>query len=99
MRRTPAPTLPTVLLALCARLQRSGFYKGACATKFGDWFMYDLGLGSVILGLFLHDEAAKLLSLPEGYEVVSLMPIGYPAQEAKIPPRRSIAEITHRNSF
>ena len=102
-----------LLLALCARLERSGYYKGVCSTKFGDWFMYDLGLatqnialmahalglGSVILGLFLHDEAAKILHLPDGHEIVSLMPIGYPNEVAKIPPRRPIAEFTHQNSF
>ena len=31
-----------VVLALCGRLKRSGFYKGEAVTKFGDWFMFDL---------------------------------------------------------
>jgi len=33
-----------VLIALCGRLNRSGFYKDAVTTKFGDWYMFDLGI-------------------------------------------------------
>ena len=72
-----------VLLALCAKLQRSGYYKGEVSTKFGDWFMYDLGLanqtlclaaenfglGTVIVGLFDHNKAKDNLRIPAEYEI------------------------------
>ena len=32
-----------VLLALCGKLKSSGFYRDQVTTKFGDWFMFDLG--------------------------------------------------------
>ena len=35
-----------VVLAVCARRNVSGFYKGEVTTKFGDWFMFDLGIAT-----------------------------------------------------
>ncbi len=102
-----------VVLALCARLNSSGFYKDMVTTKFGDWFMFDLGLaaqsialsahaaglGTVIVGLFEHDKAAAALQMPEGYELVSLMPLGYPSKVPSAPKRKEISEISSSNSF
>lgn len=102
-----------VLLALCAKLNTSGFYKGEVTTKFGDWFMFDLGLatqtlcltahshglGTVIIGLFGHDKAREILAVPEGHEVVALIPIGYPAQKPSAPKRKEVSELLHYNTF
>ncbi len=102
-----------VLLALCGQLKSSGFYKGQTTTKFGDWFMFDLGiacqnicltahalgLGTVVVGLFDHDKARAVLNLPAGYELVALIPLGYPAKISSAPNRREIKEFTHRNTF
>ncbi|MFP4193721.1 MAG: nitroreductase family protein [Desulfobacterales bacterium] len=102
-----------VVLALCARLKESGYYKGEAATKFGDWFMFDLGLacqnlsiaahalglGSVIMGLFDHDKVAEPLNVPQGYEFVTLIPIGYPSKIPSAPKRRALEEFVRENSF
>jgi len=102
-----------VVISLCGKLQSAGYKRGQATTKFGDWFMFDLGiatqnlclaahnlnLGTVIVGLFDHDKAKEILELPEGYEVVALVPLGYPAQEASAPPRREIAEFVHYDTF
>ncbi len=102
-----------VLLALCGKLKSSGFYKDLATTKFGDWFMFDLGiacqsicltahalgLGTVVVGLFDHDKAGAALKLPAGCELVALIPLGYPAKVSSAPNRREIAEFTHRNTF
>lgn len=102
-----------VLLALCAKLNSSGYYSGAVTTKFGDWFMFDMGiatqslclaahsfgLGTVIVGLFDHDRARAVLNVPEGYELVALIPLGYPAKISSAPSRREIKEFTHQNTF
>ncbi|MDZ7761202.1 MAG: nitroreductase family protein [Desulfovermiculus sp.] len=102
-----------VLFGVCAKLQTSGFYKGQAPTKFGDWFMFDLGLacqnlslaahamglGSVILGLFDHDQAAKVLKVPEGFELVTLIPVGVPAKVPSAPNRREVSEFTHWDTF
>ncbi len=102
-----------VLLALCAKLQRSGYYKGEVSTKFGDWFMYDLGLanqtlclaaenfglGTVIVGLFDHNKAKDILRMPAEYEIVTLIPMGYPAKKPSAPKRREVTEFLHRDMF
>mgnify|MGYP001082245387 CR=1 FL=1 len=102
-----------LVLAVCARRRVSGYYKGEVTTKFGDWFMFDLGLatenlclaahhlglGTVIVGLFDHDRAAKVLGLPEDVEVAVLVPVGYPAKSPSAPKRREIAEFTHKERY
>ncbi|MEF8942724.1 MAG: nitroreductase family protein [Desulfohalobiaceae bacterium] len=102
-----------VVFAICAKLQTSGFYKDQAPTKFGDWFMFDLGiasqnlslaahsmgLGSVMLGLFDHDQAAQVLKIPQGYELVTLIPVGVPAKIPSAPNRKEINEFTHWDTF
>jgi nitroreductase len=102
-----------VVLALCGRLKSSGYYKDQVTTKFGDWFMFDLGiacqnicltahalgLGTVVVGLFDHDSAGAVLKVPQGYELVAMIPLGFPAKISSAPNRRKIAEFTHQNSF
>ncbi|MEJ2588802.1 MAG: nitroreductase family protein [Deltaproteobacteria bacterium] len=102
-----------VVLALCGKLERSGYYKNQVTTKYGDWFMfdlgiaaqnicltaYDLGIGTVIMGIFDHDRIAKELGVPEGYDLVSLIPMGYPTKESAAPKRREVSEFTHYDKF
>lgn len=110
---TKAIVAAPVLLALCGKLKVSGYYDGKVTTKFGDWFMFDLGLaaqniclaahhaglGTVIVGLFDHDRAKNVLQVPEGYELVALIPMGYPAKISSPPKRREINEFTHFEKF
>ncbi len=102
-----------VVLVFCARMSVSGYYKGKASTKFGDWFMYDLGiatqnlclaahsqgLGTVIVGLFDHDEARKVLNVPDGYELVSMIPMGWPAKTGSAPKRKEPKEFCHQQLF
>jgi nitroreductase len=121
LKETLTPTNPgakaviqaPVVLALCGKLRSSGYKKGEVTTKFGDWFLYDLGiatqsiclsayaqgLGTVVIGLLDHDRAKGVLGVPEGYELVSLIPLGYPARESSAPKRRAIGEFTHEGKF
>jgi len=101
------------VLVLCGKKGISGFYKGQVTTKFGDWFMFDLGLatqslclaawnlglGTVVVGLFDHNRAAAVLGVPEGYELVAMLPLGYPAKQPAAPKRREISEFTHQERF
>lgn len=110
---TRAITAAPVVIALCGKLKVSGYYKGADSTKFGDWFMFDLGiacqslclaaqaqgLGTVIVGLFDHDKAGAILNVPQGVEVVALVPMGYSDQTPKAPKRKELAEFVHTNRF
>jgi len=102
-----------VVLALCGKLKSSGFYKDQVTTKFGDWFMFDLGiacqnicltahalgLGTVVVGLFDHDKAGTVLKVPPGYELVAMIPLGFPAKISSAPNRKAISEFTHHNFF
>ncbi len=102
-----------VVLAVCAKTKTSGYYKGLETTKFGDWFMYDLGiatqnlclaahalgLGTVIVGLFDHEGAKQVLNVPKAYELVTMIPLGYPAKTGKAPKRRDIKDFTHHDMF
>jgi len=102
-----------VVFILCGQLKKAGYYKGAAATKFGDWLMFDLGiatqslciaahsmgLGTVIVGLFDHNKAKKILNVPDGYEVVALIPVGYPQKIPSAPRRKEVKEFVHYNEF
>lgn len=100
-------------LAICAKKKTSGFYKGQQSTALGDWMMFDLGLisqtislaahaeglGSVVVGFFNHGKVKELLAVPEEYEVVALLPMGYPDHAPKPPKRREVEEFLHYDTF
>ena len=102
-----------VLLVVCGQLKKSGFYNDQYPTKFGDWFMYDLGLatqnlclaahnfglGTVIVGLFDHDKVGEIVNLPAEHEVLVLIPLGYPDHEPTPPRRNEIEDFVHYNTF
>lgn len=102
-----------VILVLAGRLNSSGFYKGQLTTKHGDWYLFDLGiatqsicltahhlgLGTVVVGLFDHNAAKAALEVPEGVEVVAMLPLGYPAKQPAAPKRREVGEFTHQERF
>ena len=110
---TKAIVAAPVLLALCGKLGTSGFYKDKVTTKFGDWFMYDLGIacqtlcltaqslgiGTVVVGLFDHNKANEILQVPAGHEVVTLIPMGYPQKTGSAPKRREVSEFFHVDTF
>jgi nitroreductase len=102
-----------VVFVLCGKLKSSGYYKGQSASKFGDWFLFDLGvasqslcltahslgLGTVIIGLLDHDKAKEIIGVEDEYELVALIPVGYPAKDSPAPKRREIEEFTHYGKF
>jgi len=38
----------------------------------------ELGLGTCWIGSFYHDKMAELINLPDGYDIVTVLPLGYP---------------------
>jgi nitroreductase len=102
-----------IILVLCGKLQSAGYNKDQASTKFGDWFMfdlgiatqtlcltaYDLGLGTVITGLFDHDRAKEILRVPDNYELVTILPLGYPSEISGPPERREVREFIHLEEF
>lgn len=106
-------TAAPVVFVLCAKYKSSGYYKGEVTTKFGDWFLFDmgiaaqnlclcahcLGIGTVVVGLFDHDKANTVVNVPDGHEVVCMIPAGHPAKPSAAPKRKTVAEFTHYESF
>jgi nitroreductase len=97
---------PVVIVA-CAELKKSGYKAGQPRTDKGDWFMFDvalgmqnltlaahaLGLGTVHVGSFDAGKVASILNVPEGFAVVEMIPLGYPAAEGKVHQRKELSEI------
>ena len=54
---------------------------------------HDLGVGSVILGIFDESSVAKSISLKEGEKVAALIAIGYPDQECSAPKRKTLEDL------
>ncbi len=98
-----------MVIAVTAITGRSGYERdGSFSTPKGTgWQMYDAGvaseafclaaheqgLGTVILGLFDEEEASRLLELPEGRELVALIPIGHPAEAPVAPKRKTVEDL------
>jgi nitroreductase len=86
---------------------------GEYITDKGDWFMFDLalavqnmvlaahglGLGTVIIGAFDARKVEQALDVPKGFRVVTFIPLGVPDQEAKVPPRKELAEIAYKDKW
>jgi nitroreductase len=110
---TEAVLSAPVVIVACAELGKSGYHEEKPATDKGDWYMFDvalamqnlvlmahsLGLGTVHLGLFDAISAANILSVPSGYCVVEMTPLGYPDQEPQVRPRKELSEIVFYDSF
>ncbi|MFO8090522.1 MAG: nitroreductase family protein [Desulfatiglandaceae bacterium] len=102
-----------VVIALCAGKNKSGYYKGEASTSFGDWLMFDLGLatqslclaacelglGTVVVGMFDHKAAREILSVPDDHELMVLIPLGFPAHSSAAPNRRAVDEFVHWDRF
>jgi nitroreductase len=58
-----------------------------------------LGLASCWVGAFDEREAAAVLKVPRKMRVVSLMPLGYPAEKPVRPPRRKLEDIVRSEDF
>ncbi len=102
-----------LVVVMAAKLKSSGYYGGRPTTDKDDWFMFDvalatqnlclaahdMGLGTVIVGLFDAKKAEEMLDVPEGYAVVAMIPVGHPDKDPKAPPRRETSEFTHRERW
>jgi len=102
-----------VLICVCAKTKLSGYFGKEPGSILGDWFMHDigimtqnmcnqakaLGLGTVVVGWFDHTAAKKIIHIPEDYELVSLIPIGYPDQQIGTANRKSLNDFVHKDRF
>lgn len=103
---------PLVIVG-CAKKKVSGYKKGDPVTKKGDWYMFDsglamqnlmlaahsLGLGTVQVGAFDSEMVEDLLGVPEEATVITMTPLGYPAEEPKQTPRKELDEIVYEEKY
>jgi nitroreductase len=102
-----------IVIVLCGKKGISGFKKGEASTVKGDWLMFDtgiamqtfclaahnLGLGTVIIGLFDHKKTEGILGLPPEVEVVAMTPLGYPATTGSAPKRKEITDFVFYEKY
>lgn len=104
----------TAIITVCAQKGVSGCKQGEEITSLHNWLMFDtglavqnlclkaheIGLGTVIVGLFDHDKCKSILSMPEDQEVVVILPIGKPVEgDKKATPRKPVDQITYIDKF
>lgn len=53
----------------------------------------ELGVGTVILGIFDEDKMSELLGLPDGQYTAALIATGYPAVEPNAPARKALDDL------
>ncbi|MCS7281446.1 MAG: nitroreductase family protein [Desulfobacterota bacterium] len=108
-----AVTKAPILVCLVSEKGVSGFRKGVPRTSKGDYYMFDagiamehivlaawnFGLGTCHIGAFNHEEAEKILGVPEGYTIVAMSPIGYFDEKPNVTPRKPLKEILFLNRF
>ena len=102
-----------LVIVMCARKGKAGFKKQEASTRYGDWFMYDLGLanqnlclaahalglGTVIVGRFDHDAVEKICNVPDDCVAVTMIPVGVSDTETRIPSRKELTEFVHDETF
>ena len=69
-----------------------GFDNGIAAQTFC-LAAHDKGLGTVIIGLYDIEKASELLQVPEGELLMSIIAVGYPAEEPTAPKRKTVEQL------
>lgn len=98
-----------LLVATAMVEKRSGYERdGSFSTEKKDgWQMYDcgcagqtfclaaheLGVGTVIMGIFNIEKSSQLLEVPEGQLICSLIAAGYPDGEASVPKKKTVSDL------
>lgn len=97
------------LVVVCSIANRSGYERdGSYSTSKKDkWEMFDagiasqtfmlaaseLGIGTVLMGIFDEKEIHRILALEETYHVSALIAMGYPDEQPQPPKRKSAVEL------
>lgn len=58
-----------------------------------------LGLGTCWIGVYSQDQVKKILSVPENFRIVALMPVGYSKELKSKRGRKSLSEIICYNKY
>lgn len=100
-----------VVIVVCADLNRSSRGYGsrgkhlyslqdtAAATENILLAAQELGLATCWVGAFREKEVAKAVKAPRNLRPVAIVPVGHPAERPVAPPKRSVNEIVHYETF
>lgn len=58
---------------------------------------YELGLGTLIMGIYDVDKVREFFDIPEEEEVVAVIAVGYSDEQPQMPKRKTVDEITKYN--
>ncbi len=90
-----------VVIALCFDIKK-GKYGRYDVTLAGGNIMtmaHSLGLGTCWIGAFDEKGVKKILNIPDNIEIVGLITLGYPDEEAIAPPRIELEKVIHWESW
>ena len=104
---TKAIASAPVVIVVCADPLASGvgngieYYIADTAIAFEHLCLaaYALGLGTCWLGWFDEESIKKMLGIPASIRVIGVTPLGYPDQEPKPRPRKTLDEIVFYNHW
>jgi len=100
-----------VVIVVCADVARSSWGYGsrganlyclqdtAAATENILLAAQALGLATCWVGAFHEDEVAKVVNTPKNVRPVAIVPVGRPAEKPMSPPKRTMREIVHHETF
>lgn len=54
---------------------------------------HELGLGTLIMGIYDEEKVSAMLEVPEGQTISALIAIGHPAQKPEMPKRKAVEEV------
>ena len=88
------------LIVVCAR-RTTKFARDDCIFAAANLLLAatDRGLGTCWIGGFNERLIAEILSVPADYLLPGFCTIGYPAEVTEPPPKRSLEDLVHRDSF
>ena len=110
LNQTFIETAPVVIV-VCADLNRSSMGYGsrgknlyslqdtAAATENIILAAQELGLATCWVGAFREEEVAKAVKAPRNLRPVAVVPVGHPAERPVAPPKRSVNENVHYETF
>ena len=105
MRQKSVKTAPIVLV-ICAdneRMMQCGqsarSMDCAIAASFMRLEAVEQGLQGCWLGLYKEERVRKILSIPEEYVIVAVMPIGYPLEDGEQMPKKELEEFVLYNEW
>lgn len=92
--------VPAVIV-ICGDPNKSSFYLIDCALAGENLILQaqSLGLSTCWIGAFDEAPIKTILNIPQNLRIVGLITVGYSAETTSVPPKISLKDIVHWNTF